>query len=52
MVYVAGRIPESFKMDLFVIWSGNNSKKLVIRSMFSVTETKMTIGTVEVFCVS
>ena len=52
MAYVAGWIPESFKTDLFVIWSGDNSEKLVIRSMFSVTETKMTIGTVEVFCVS
>ena len=44
MAYVAGRIPESFKMDLFVIWSEDNSEKLVIRSMFSVTETKMTMG--------
>ena len=31
MAYVAGQIPESFKTDLFVIWSGDNSEKLVIR---------------------
>ena len=31
MPYVAGRIAESFKTDLFVIWSEDNSEKLVIR---------------------
>ncbi|KIJ58730.1 hypothetical protein HYDPIDRAFT_163162 [Hydnomerulius pinastri MD-312] len=31
MAYVAGRIAESFKTDLFVIWSEDNSEKLVIR---------------------
>uniref|UniRef100_A0A8H7YB65 DNA-directed RNA polymerase subunit n=2 Tax=Psilocybe TaxID=71950 RepID=A0A8H7YB65_PSICU len=31
MHYVAGRIAESFKTDLFVIWSEDNSEKLVIR---------------------
>ena len=31
MSYVAGRIAESFKTDLFVIWSEDNSEKLVIR---------------------
>jgi DNA-directed RNA polymerase II subunit RPB1 len=31
MQYVAGRIAESFKTDLFVIWSEDNSEKLVIR---------------------
>ncbi|KAI0075928.1 beta and beta-prime subunits of DNA dependent RNA-polymerase [Panus rudis PR-1116 ss-1] len=31
MTYVAGRIAESFKTDLFVIWSEDNSEKLVIR---------------------
>lgn len=31
MSYVAGRIAESFKTDLFVIWSEDNSDKLVIR---------------------
>ncbi|KIY45807.1 beta and beta-prime subunits of DNA dependent RNA-polymerase [Fistulina hepatica ATCC 64428] len=31
MAYVAGRIAESFKTDLFVIWSEDNSDKLVIR---------------------
>ncbi|TFY81801.1 hypothetical protein EWM64_g2217 [Hericium alpestre] len=31
MEYVAGRIAESFKTDLFVIWSEDNSEKLVIR---------------------
>ena len=31
MQYVAGRIAESFKTDLFVIWSEDNSDKLVIR---------------------
>ncbi|EIN13283.1 beta and beta-prime subunits of DNA dependent RNA-polymerase [Punctularia strigosozonata HHB-11173 SS5] len=31
MSYVAGRIAESFKQDLFVIWSEDNSEKLVIR---------------------
>ncbi|KAJ2911565.1 hypothetical protein MD484_g8848, partial [Candolleomyces efflorescens] len=31
MQYVAGRISECFKNDLFVIWSEDNSEKLVIR---------------------
>ena len=31
MAYVAGRVAESFKTDLFVIWSEDNSEKLVIR---------------------
>jgi len=31
MQYVAGRIAESFKTDLFVIWSEDNSEKLIIR---------------------
>ncbi|KAF7371316.1 DNA-directed RNA polymerase subunit [Mycena sanguinolenta] len=31
MPYVASRIAESFKTDLFVIWSEDNSDKLVIR---------------------
>ena len=31
MQYVAGRIAESFKTDLFIIWSEDNSEKLVIR---------------------
>jgi DNA-directed RNA polymerase II subunit RPB1 len=31
MAYVAGRIAESFKTDLFVIWSEDNSEELVIR---------------------
>ncbi|KAK0506634.1 DNA-directed RNA polymerase II, subunit 1 [Armillaria luteobubalina] len=31
MSYVAGRIKESFKTDLFVIWSEDNSEKLIIR---------------------
>ncbi|KAK7696052.1 DNA-directed RNA polymerase II subunit rpb1 [Cerrena zonata] len=31
MAYVAGRIAESFKTDLFVIWSEDNAEKLVIR---------------------
>ncbi|KAK7468334.1 DNA-directed RNA polymerase II core subunit rpo21 [Stygiomarasmius scandens] len=31
MSYVASRIAESFKTDLFVIWSEDNSEKLVIR---------------------
>ena len=31
MHYVAGRISESFKTDLFVIWSEDNSEKLIIR---------------------
>jgi DNA-directed RNA polymerase II subunit RPB1 len=31
MSYVAGRIAESFKQDLFVIWSEDNSEKLVVR---------------------
>ncbi|KAF7974929.1 hypothetical protein HWV62_10969 [Athelia sp. TMB] len=31
MAYVAGRIAESFKTDLFVIWSEDNSEKLIIR---------------------
>src|SRR3984957_8438514 len=31
MAYVAGRIAESFKTDLFVIWSEDNSDKLIIR---------------------
>ncbi|EEB86935.1 hypothetical protein MPER_15938, partial [Moniliophthora perniciosa FA553] len=31
MNYVASRIAESFKTDLFVIWSEDNSEKLVIR---------------------
>ena len=30
LVYVAGRIAESFKTDLFIIWSEDNSEKLVI----------------------
>ncbi|KAG5643823.1 DNA-directed RNA polymerase II subunit rpb1 [Asterophora parasitica] len=31
MQYVASRIAESFKTDLFVIWSEDNSEKLIIR---------------------
>ncbi|KAJ3898079.1 RNA polymerase Rpb1, domain 7-domain-containing protein [Lentinula edodes] len=31
MAYVASRIAESFKSDLFVIWSEDNAEKLVIR---------------------
>ncbi|KAI0757559.1 beta and beta-prime subunits of DNA dependent RNA-polymerase [Daedaleopsis nitida] len=31
MTYVANRIAQSFKTDLFVIWSEDNSEKLVIR---------------------
>jgi len=31
MAYVAGRIAESFKTDLFFIWSEDNSEKLIIR---------------------
>ncbi|KAG1782895.1 RNA polymerase Rpb1, domain 7-domain-containing protein [Suillus placidus] len=31
MAYVAGRIAESFKTDLFIIWSEDNSEKLIIR---------------------
>ncbi|KAF8060852.1 hypothetical protein FPV67DRAFT_310188 [Lyophyllum atratum] len=31
MHYVASRIAESFKTDLFVIWSEDNSEKLIIR---------------------
>lgn len=31
MSFVAGRIAESFKSDLFVIWSEDNADKLVIR---------------------
>ncbi|KAF7336291.1 DNA-directed RNA polymerase subunit [Mycena venus] len=31
MHYVASRIAESFKMDLFVIWSEDNADKLIIR---------------------
>ncbi|KAH8822372.1 beta and beta-prime subunits of DNA dependent RNA-polymerase [Flagelloscypha sp. PMI_526] len=31
MSYVAGRIAESFKTDLFVIWSEDNADKLVVR---------------------
>ncbi|KAG6820127.1 hypothetical protein H0H93_005002, partial [Arthromyces matolae] len=31
MQYVATRIAESFKTDLFVIWSEDNSEKLIIR---------------------
>jgi DNA-directed RNA polymerase II subunit RPB1 len=31
MAYVAGRILESFKTGLFVIWSEDNSEKLIIR---------------------
>jgi len=30
MHYVAGWITESFKTDLFVIWSEDNSEKLII----------------------
>ncbi|KAJ6451309.1 DNA-directed RNA polymerase II, subunit 1 [Mycena sanguinolenta] len=31
MPYIANRIAESFKKDLFVIWSDDNSDKLIIR---------------------
>jgi len=31
MNYVAGKIAESFKTDLFVIWSEDNAEKLIIR---------------------
>lgn len=31
MHYVANRIAESFKTDLFVIWSEDNSEKLIVR---------------------
>ena len=30
MQYIAGRIVESFKTDLFVIWSEDNSEKFII----------------------
>ena len=31
MSYVASRIAENFMQDLFVIWSEDNSEKLIIR---------------------
>jgi DNA-directed RNA polymerase II subunit RPB1 len=31
IAYVAGRIAETFQTDLFVIWSEDNSEKLIIR---------------------
>ena len=31
MNYVAGRIAENFKSDLFVIWSEDNAEKLIVR---------------------
>ena len=31
MAYIAARIAESFKTDLFVIWSEDNSEKLIIQ---------------------
>ena len=31
LAYVAGHIAESFKTDLFIIWSEDNSEKLVIQ---------------------
>ena len=31
MAYVASRIAEMFQKDLFVIWSEDNSDKLIIR---------------------
>jgi DNA-directed RNA polymerase II subunit RPB1 len=31
MAYVAGRIAEMFKTDLFLIWREDNSEKLIIR---------------------
>ena len=31
MQYVAGRIAESFKTDFFIIWSEDNSEKLIAK---------------------
>ena len=31
MAYVAGRIAEGFKQDLFGIWSEDNTEKLIVR---------------------
>ena len=30
MAYIAGRIAESFKTNLFVMWSDDNTEKLII----------------------
>ncbi|KAJ6573844.1 DNA-directed RNA polymerase II, subunit 1 [Mycena vulgaris] len=40
MHYVASRIAESFKTDLFVIWSEDNSDKLIIRCRVSLRGVK------------
>jgi DNA-directed RNA polymerase II subunit RPB1 len=49
MSYVAGRIAESFKTDLFVIWSEDNSEKLIIRCrvMGGADKDEEGFGTVE-----
>lgn len=31
MAYVAGRISECFKNNIFVIWSEDNAEKLIVR---------------------
>ncbi|OAX40965.1 hypothetical protein K503DRAFT_840724, partial [Rhizopogon vinicolor AM-OR11-026] len=47
--YVAGRIAESFKTDLFVIWSEDNSQKLIIhcRVLGGCDKNDHGLGTVE-----
>ena len=48
MHYVAGRIAESFKTDLFVIWSEDNSEKLIIRCrVLGSPEKDDEMGTIE-----
>ncbi|KDQ53026.1 hypothetical protein JAAARDRAFT_197811 [Jaapia argillacea MUCL 33604] len=49
MPYVAGRIADSFKTDLFVIWSEDNSENLIIRCrvLGGADKDEDTLGTVE-----
>jgi DNA-directed RNA polymerase II subunit RPB1 len=49
MAYVAGRIAESFKTDLFVVWSEDNSEKPIIccRVLGGGDKDDDSLGTVE-----
>ncbi|KAF7426815.1 DNA-directed RNA polymerase II subunit rpb1 [Pleurotus ostreatus] len=47
MAYVAGRISECFKTDIFVIWSEDNAEKLIVRCRVLSTHDKEDVSEVE-----
>ncbi|KAF4609278.1 DNA-directed RNA polymerase II subunit rpb1 [Pleurotus pulmonarius] len=47
MAYVAGRISECFKNDIFVIWSEDNAEKLIVRCRVLSTHDKDDVSEVE-----